>query len=55
MSNIGELRWLHDSMDLCGEVISIRPTLLGKRYTIRVLWDNNTYTDFQRIWWRTWS
>jgi len=51
---IGDTLWFHDAIDLCGEIRSIRPTLLGKRYTIRVSWDDNTYTGFTRMWWRVW-
>lgn len=51
---IGDHVWLRDVMNLNGRIISARPTLLGKQYEIKVLWDDDTYTNYTRMWWRIW-
>lgn len=49
------IKCFYDSMPLVGEVIAKQPTILGIRYHIRVRWNNGTYSDFSRMWWRTWN
>jgi len=52
---MGDVRWFHDGMPLSGRVVASRMTVLGRRYWIRVLWNNGRYTDFTRLWFRTWT